>query len=116
MKPVAIRTIRTALFVLLVNGTGTGAIGQTLPSGFVDELITSGFNLPTAFTTLPDGRLLVAEKDGLVRVVRNGQLLATPFIDLRSSVNNYWDHGLLGIAADLNFTTNGYVYLLYTFE
>ena len=84
--------------------------------GSSTKLVDGGLTLPTAFTTLPDGRLLVAEKDGRRARHQNGQLLATPFIDLRSSVNDYWDRGLLGIAADPNFATNGFVYLLYTYE
>ena len=65
---------------------------------------------------LPDGRILIAEKNGVVRIVKNGALLPTPFIDIHNRVNDYWDHGLLGIAVDPNFATNGYVYLLYTYE
>jgi glucose/arabinose dehydrogenase len=110
------RSFRVALVVLLACGIGAAASGQSVPVGFVDEAIVGGLDLPTAFTTLPDGRLLVAEKAGTVRVINNGQLLATPFIDLRSSVNDYWDRGLLGIAADRNFSTNGFVYLFYVYE
>src|SRR5262249_36822865 len=38
------------------------------------------------------------------------------FIDIHDRVNAYFDHGLIGIAVDPNFTTNNYVYLLYTYE
>ncbi|MFN8556295.1 MAG: NPCBM/NEW2 domain-containing protein [Dehalococcoidia bacterium] len=31
-------------------------------------------------------------------------------------MNDYWDRGLIGLAADPNFATNGYVYLLYAYE
>ena len=111
------RTICTSLLMVLFSGIGASVRAQSLPVGFVDELAAGELAIPTAFTALPDGRLLVAEKAGRVRVISSsGQLLATPFIDLRNSVNDYWDHGMLGIAADLNFATNGYVYLLYTYE
>jgi glucose/arabinose dehydrogenase len=113
----ATRAVLGAVVLSVVLSAICGsAIAQTLPAGFVVEEVVGGFNLPTAFTTLPDGRLLVTEKAGLVRVVKNGVLLPTPFIDLTATVNDYWDRGLLGIAADVNFTTNGYVYLLYTYE
>ncbi|HEY3061387.1 MAG TPA: PQQ-dependent sugar dehydrogenase, partial [Chloroflexota bacterium] len=91
-------------------------LAATLPSGFAEDIVAGGLTEPTAFTFLPDGRILIAEKAGLVKVVKNGTLLSTPFIDIRSRVNAYWDHGLLGIAADPNFATNGYVYLLFTYE
>jgi glucose/arabinose dehydrogenase len=91
-------------------------LATTLPSGFVQDVVTTGLTSPTAFAFLPDGRILIAEKDGLVRVYKNGAILSTPFIDLRDRVNDYWDHGLLGIAPDPSFATNGHVYLLYTYE
>src|SRR4030095_5999624 len=109
--------VAMTLFALLgADGFQSTAVAQSLPAGFVDEVVVTGLNLPTAFVALPDGRYLVTEKRGLGRVFKNGKLLSTPLIDLRNSVNDYWDHGLLGIAADPNFSSNGYVYLLYTYE
>jgi glucose/arabinose dehydrogenase len=65
---------------------------------------------------LPDGRMLVTEKAGLIKVIKNGQVLSTPFADLRSEVNNYWDRGLTNIAIDPSFATNGYLYLFYPYD
>ncbi len=84
--------------------------------GFVDESVVSGLSLPVAFTTLPDGRVLIAEKAGVVRIVSGGRLLPDAFIDLRARVNDYWDRGLLGLAADPAFAQNGFVYLFYVHE
>ena len=91
-------------------------VATTFQAGFVQEVVTGGLSSPTTMTVLPDGRMLVAEKNGVVRLVKNGALVATPFIDIRDRVNDYWDHGLLGMAADPNFATNGYLYLMYTYE
>ena len=89
----------------------------SMPAGFSIQRIASGLTNPTGMTFLPDGRILIALKSGIVRVYKPGSgLLATPFIDIRRSVNDFWDHGLLGIAADPNFATNHFVYLLYTYE
>lgn len=87
-----------------------------LPTGFSESVVASGFGAPTAFAFLPDGRILIAQKNGIVRLVKNGLLVATPAIDIRPRVNTYWDHGLLGIALDPSFASNGYIYLLYTYE
>ena len=87
-----------------------------LPTGFVQGIVASGLDLPTAFAFLPDGRILVALKGGVVRVIKNGALLPTPLIDISDRVNDYWDRGLIGIAADPNFASNGFVYLYYTYE
>jgi glucose/arabinose dehydrogenase len=64
----------------------------------------------------PDGRLFVWQKNGVVRVIKNGQLLAAPFIDLNAKVNTFEDRGFWGLAFDPQFAQNGYVYLSYTYE
>ncbi len=80
------------------------------------ETIVAGVNFPTSFSFFPDGRMLIAEKSGRVRLVKDGQLQAAPFIDISSIVNDYWDRGLLNVAVDPDFNSNGYVYLLFTYE
>jgi len=92
------------------------AQGTTLPSGFSQELVAGGLVEPTTFAFLPGDRILIAEKTGRVRIYKNGALLPTPFIDIQDRVNDYFDHGLLGMTPDPNFATNGFVYLLYTYE
>ncbi len=64
----------------------------------------------------PDGRMFVWEKNGVVRVVKNGQLLPTPFIDLSAKVNTFDDRGFWGLAFDPQFASNGRIYMTYTFE
>jgi len=109
--------ITAGIVVLLLFSLPLQTLATTFTaSGFSQEIIASGLNIPTAFTFLPDGRILIAEKDGIVRVVKDGQLLSQPFINLRTRVNAYGDRGLVAIAADPNFATNKYVYLMYTYE
>src|SRR5688572_13304776 len=81
---------------------------SALVPGFSDEIVASGLTLPVAFTELPDGRILIAEKSGVVQLLKNGVLQATPFLDLRSRVNDYWDRGLLGMAVGSDFLTSGH--------
>jgi glucose/arabinose dehydrogenase len=64
----------------------------------------------------PDGRLFIWQRQGIVRIVKNGLLLPTPFLDIRSQVNQFGDRGLLGLALDPDFAISGRVYLLYTHE
>lgn len=90
-------------------------INAAPPPGFEVQTVASGLNLPTAIRFAPDGRIFVAEKAGVVRIIKNGVLQSTPFIDL-GDVNDYGDRGLLSIELDPDFSMNGYVYLLYTFE
>jgi glucose/arabinose dehydrogenase len=91
----------------------------TLPTGFSESVVATGLSNPTQIAFLPDGRMLIALKSGVVRIVKNGGLLPGAVIDLNTApdiVNDYWDRGLLGITVDPNFASNGYIYLLYTYE
>ena len=84
--------------------------------GFANEKVASGFSAPTGFVFAPDGRIFVWEKAGRVRIFKNGAVLSTPFVDISGHVNTSGDRGLLGLALDPNFETNGYVYLAYVYE
>jgi glucose/arabinose dehydrogenase len=61
---------------------------------------------------LPDGRILVAEQTGSLRVIKNGSLLPTPFVSL--TVDSTGERGLLGVTTDANFATDQLVYVYYT--
>jgi len=96
--------------------TATLTIVDNDPS-FTRQNVVSGLNQPTVVDWTPDGNnMLIAQKDGVVRVFRNGTLQATPFINISNRVNNTRDRGLLGMAIHPNFATNPYVYLLYTYD
>ena len=82
------------------------------PPGFVEARWVQGLNAATAMQFAPDGRLFIAQQGGQLRVVKNGQLLTTPFVSL--TVDSNGERGLLGIAFDPNFSTNNFVYLYYT--
>ncbi len=76
----------------------------------------AGLTAPVGVAWTPDGRMLVIEKGGRLKVVNSGGSAATTILDISGRVNSYWDRGLLGIAVDVNFATNRFIYLLYTQE
>ncbi len=83
----------------------------------LDVTVVSGLAGPTAIEWADNNRnLLIAQKDGEVRVMRDGVLLGAPFIDLRDQVNQFSDRGLLGLTVHPNFAVTPYVYLLYTYD
>ncbi|RZS75371.1 DUF7594 domain-containing protein [Pseudobacter ginsenosidimutans] len=88
------------------------AQAQTLPSNFTRVQVATGLTSPTAMAFTPDNRILVCQKGGQLRVIKNGSLLSTPAISL--SVNTSGERGLIGVAVDPNFATNNYIYLHYT--
>lgn len=98
------------LTLCLFAASAAGA--ATLPSGFTESLVANGLSNPTAMAFAPDGRLFVTQQGGQVRVIKNGALLATPFLSV--TVNSSGERGLLGIAFDPGFATNQYVYVYYT--
>jgi glucose/arabinose dehydrogenase len=64
----------------------------------------------------PDGRMFVWEKNGVIRIIKNGVMLPTPFIDLSAKVNTVDDRGFWGFALDPDYQNNHYAYMTYTYE
>jgi glucose/arabinose dehydrogenase len=59
-------------------------------------------------------RLFIVEKTGAIRVVKDGKLLAEPFLDLKARVSGGSEQGLLGLAFHNRFTTTGRLFVNYT--
>ena len=104
------------------DASGTGAAGTErvraaagAPAGFTD---TPAYTVttPTALASTPDGRLLITQDAGRLRVVRNGVLLTTPAINLQARACTRGERGLLGVAVDPLFATNHFIYLYWTFN
>jgi glucose/arabinose dehydrogenase len=110
----AVRPILFAgvLFLLSIILSPSEINAATLPADFIETQVASGFTNPTAMAFAPDGRLFVCQQGGQLRVVKNGTLLATPFVSL--TVDSNGERGLLGVAFDPNFVTNNFVYIYYT--
>src|SRR5688500_5675066 len=108
--------VLAAILLALLPPTEADAV-STLPSGFQESVVFSGLNNPTNVEFSKDGRVIVAEKGGLIKVFDSlSDTTPTTFADLRTNVHNFWDRGLLGLALDPNFPTNPYVYVLYTYD
>ncbi|MBI2724406.1 MAG: PQQ-dependent sugar dehydrogenase [Chloroflexi bacterium] len=76
-------------------------------------------NVPgvTALVSSPDtsGRLFIVQESGTVRILQNGSVLPTPFLDISSLLpaQRQMEQGLLGLAFDPSFATNGVFYVDY---
>src|ERR1700752_440657 len=111
------------LVAALCIGLSLFSLAREAPAQtFVDANFTTEVVATVAPFTLvgmawaPDGRLFVWQKNGVVRVVKNGGLLPAAFIDLSAKVNTFDDPGFWGLAFPPNFAANGFVYMRYTFE
>jgi len=78
--------------------------------------VATGLQAPLEITAAGDasGRLFIVEKGGRILVLRNGQLLAAPFLDLSGLISTSGERGLLGLAFHPHFATNGYFFVFYT--
>jgi len=94
--------------------------GPTSGTAISVEPIASGLASPI-FVTAPDGdaRLFVIEQPGRIRIIKDGALLPTPFLDISAdnggpvlSTGN--EQGLLGLAFHPDFAHNGRFYVNYT--
>lgn len=98
--------------LLFALATATACFAGAPPTGFTETLVAGNLASPTAMAFAPDGRIFVCQQGGSLRVIKNGTLLAAPFVAL--TVNSSGERGLLGVAFDPNFTTNQFVYVYYT--
>ena len=87
------------------------------PAGYKWAAVATGLTGPTDIQTARDGsgRLFILEQPGRIRILKNGQLLGTPFLDITGRVGSQGsEQGLLGLAFNPKFPQNGYFYVNYT--
>ena len=78
--------------------------------------IVSGLAAPTDIQNAADGsgRLFIVQQNGIIRIYRNGALLPTPFLDVRSKTRANGEQGLLGLAFPHDFAAKQRFYVDYT--
>jgi glucose/arabinose dehydrogenase len=76
----------------------------------------SGFSQPLGIVNAGDGsnRLFVVEKTGAIRIVKNGAVVGTPFLDIHTRITTDGERGLLGLAFPPGFATKNHFYIYYT--
>ena len=79
-----------------------------------DKIVTD-LSQPTHATSARDGskRLFLVEQAGFVRILIDGEVLPTPFLDIRSKVELAAELGLLSITFPPNFSEKQYFYAYY---
>jgi glucose/arabinose dehydrogenase/regulation of enolase protein 1 (concanavalin A-like superfamily) len=87
------------------------AFPNLLP-GFAQTQLAHGLKNPVVFAFGPNGDIYLGEQSGVILIYRNGAILPTPVVSLNTDGTN--EKGLLGLALDPNFATNGYIYVSYT--
>ncbi|KRB23062.1 PQQ-dependent sugar dehydrogenase [Rhizobacter sp. Root16D2] len=85
------------------------ALAASVPTGFVDAQVATGLTSPTSMAVMPDGRVLVVQQNGIVRIIKNDAMLAANFHAF-ANVDSTNERGCLGVVPDPAFATNHYVY------
>ncbi len=91
--------------------TGNAAFPD-LPPGFAKVELAKGLKNPTVFAFGPNGDIYIAQQRGAMLLDRGGVIQPTPVMTLNT--DNLTETGVLGMALDPNFATNGYMYVAYT--
>jgi glucose/arabinose dehydrogenase len=77
--------------------------------------VADGLSFPVHLTSPPgDPRLFVVEKSGAIRVIKDGQVLQTAFLDIRDEVSGGSEQGLLSLAFHPDYASNGRFFVDYT--
>ncbi len=75
----------------------------------------SGFSSPVDIKNCGDSRLFIVEQGGYIRIVdSNGVTKPQPFLDIHTHLLSGGERGLLGLAFDPNYKTNGFFFVYYT--
>jgi glucose/arabinose dehydrogenase len=81
----------------------------------LEPFVTAGLSSPVFLTQpLDDGRIFVVEQGGTIRIVRDGVLQPTPFLDISSRVLSGGERGLLSVAFHPQYATNHFFYVYFT--
>jgi aldose sugar dehydrogenase len=112
------RLIGISLMLLLVLsphwvGSAPAASAQQAGPDLSVESVVRDLSTIWAVDFAPDGRIFLTERGGRIRTVRDGVLDPEPWMSIE--VVERGESGLLGLALDKDFATNGYVYTAYTY-
>ncbi len=87
---------------------GSGVTGPIeLPDGFEITTVATGLSGTTAMEATGDGRILICEQHGTLRVVRDDRLLPEPFVEIPVEFN--WERGLIGVTVSPDFPIDPHV-------
>lgn len=120
------KIIFSVLFIFLLAGNGFcfPTVGKE-PQKVLDVSLPEGggvkvqpwaenLEIPWALIFLPDGRALVSERPGRVRLIKNGGLLRSPYVTI--DVHHEGEGGLMGLAKHPEFPTKPFVYAMHTYR
>lgn len=109
-SPVETQPANTTYKPAFAGQTRIGSVKTNTP--FSADVLTSGLASPWGVVSLPDGRLLITEKEGSMRIVTKAGAVGAKITGI-PAVNPAGQGGLLGLCLDPAFATNRMVYWVY---
>ena len=107
--------VTMALLPALFAGAASAQTTKTELHTVRASVVVSGIAQPWGMAWLPDGRLLITEKGGTLRIVRGGRLLPDPVAGLpKATVHG--QGGLMDVAVHPEHARNGWIYWSYNGE
>lgn len=107
-----------AFAVVSLDSPTALATPTAFPSSISFTPIASGLSNPVHVTNAGDARLFIVEQFGKIKILKNGSILGTPFLDLGASGTNEitagGERGLLSVAFPPNYVKKGWFYVYYT--
>lgn len=82
-------------------------------TAYSSRVVTTALTAPWGITSLPDGRLLITQKGGTMRIVTTSGQVGSPITGIHT-VNSGGQGGLLGLCIDPDFDTNRMVYWVFS--
>ena len=107
LPPVETKQANTTYKPAFAGQTRVGGMKTT--TAYEGKMITDQLNKPWGIVSLPDGRFLVTEKGGTMRIVTNTGTIGQPISGI-PAVNSNGQGGLLGLTLDPSFSQNRMVY------
>jgi glucose/arabinose dehydrogenase len=92
---------------------GAQSLQQVAAPAIALQQIASGLVSVTSITNAGDARLFLTTQAGQIRIYSGGTVLATPFLDVSSSVLCCGERGLLSVAFHPQYASNGFFFIYY---
>ncbi len=97
-----------------VGATATPTPDVARPFDVAVEVVAKELTVPWAVDFAPDGRIFITEREGAIRVIQDGVLRLQPYAEVEMGVRG--EGGLLGLAVDPDFASNGFLYVFHTYR
>lgn len=109
--PVETNSPNTSYPPAFTGQTRIGSIKTTTP--ITSKEIANSLNNPWGITTLPDGRLIITEKAGNMRIITQTGSVGNVITGI-PALNSQGQGGLLGLTIDPQFSTNRMIYWVFS--